>query len=154
MELRPLKKAEYPLLKEFLYLALYVHVGEDPFPRSILDKPELVIYYQEFGKKDDYAIAAVDGEKVIGIAWTRIMHDYGYVDDETPSLSIALLPEWRSKGIGRSMMERLLEDLRKRGYRKVSLSSQKENRSCNLYFSLGFTVQREDDEEFVMVKTL
>ena len=154
VSVRPMREEEYPLLKKFLYLALYVHKGEDPFPEDIIYKPELKIYYEEFGKKDDTCLVAEVDAKVIGAVWARIMHDYGYVDDETPSLSLSLVPEYRGRGIGTRLLLSAINVLRDKGYRQVSLSSQKENFSCAMYFKAGFTVHHEDEEEYVMVKDL
>ena len=49
---------------------------------------------------------------VVGAVWTRIMNDYGHVDDETPSFAIALYKDYRGKGIGTTMMLEMLELLR------------------------------------------
>lgn len=59
--------------------------------RKIIEQPELKLYYGGFGTGwADYCIVA-DGEgKVVGAVWTRIMNDYGHIDDETPSFAISL----------------------------------------------------------------
>lgn len=33
----------------------------------------------------------------IGAVWTRIMDDYGHVDDDTPSFAISLYKEYRGQ---------------------------------------------------------
>ena len=53
-------------------------------------------------------VAETDG-KVIGAVWVRIMNDYGHVDDETPSLSISLYKEYRSRGIGSRLMQEIMK---------------------------------------------
>lgn len=40
-EIREIKKEEYPLLRDFLYEAIFVPEGMEPPPRSILDTPQL-----------------------------------------------------------------------------------------------------------------
>ena len=43
---------------------------------SIIDRPELKIYYEDFGKgRTDYCIVAEDDGKVIGAVWTRMMDE-------------------------------------------------------------------------------
>ena len=43
---------------------------------SIIDRPELKIYYEDFGKgRADYCIVAEDDGKVIGAVWTRMMDE-------------------------------------------------------------------------------
>ena len=155
MILRSLRDDEKELLQDFLYEALFVPEGADPFPRSIIYKPELSIYYEEFGSKsdDNCIVAEVDG-KVVGAVWARIMDDYGHVDEETPSLAISLYEEYRGKGYGTAMMKKMLDILREKGYRKVSLSVQKANRAVRLYESLGFKVLIDKDDEYIMVREL
>ena len=48
---------------------------------------------------------ADDEGKVIGAVWTRIMNDYGHVDDDTPSFAISLYKEYRGQGIGTCLMK-------------------------------------------------
>ena len=130
-------------------------MGAEPFPRSIIYKPELSMYYEDFGSKaDDNCIVAEVDDKVVGAVWTRIMDDYGHVDDETPSLAISLYEEYRGKGYGTAMMKKMLEILKEIGYRKVSLSVQKANRAVRLYESLGFKVLIDKDDEYIMVREL
>ena len=82
------------------------------------------------------------------------MDDYGHVDDVTPSLSISLYKKYRNRGFGREMMKRMLALLKERGYKKASLSVQKENYACELYRDLGFETFRETQEEYIMIKYL
>lgn len=42
---------------------------------------------------------------IVGAVWVRIMDDYGHVDEETPSLAISILREYRHDGIGTKLME-------------------------------------------------
>ncbi len=152
MELRPLKDHEKELLKEFTYEAIYVPDGVDPPDRSILELPELAIYYENFGERDgDHCIAAEEDGKVIGAVWSRIMNDYGHVDDSTPSLAISLYKEYRGKGTGTSLVKEMLALLDKQGYAKASLSVQKGNYAVRMYNAVGFKTVEETDEEYIMV---
>ena len=150
--LRKLRKDETALLREFLYEAIFIPEGMEAPDRSIIDQPELAIYYDVFGKgkADNCIVAEVDG-RVVGAVWTRIMNDYGHVDDETPSFAISLYEEYRGKGIGTLMMRQMLELLRKQGYERVSLAVQKANYAVQMYENVGFKIVDENDEEYVMV---
>ena len=98
---------EYALLKDFLYEAIFIPEGVSPPDRSIITRPELAVYYEDFGNSPaDHCIVADNDGKVIGAVWTRIMNDYGHVDDETPSFAISLYKEYRGKGIGPILTER------------------------------------------------
>ena len=153
---RELRREEIPLLREFLYLSIYVPEGQPPLPREILDTPEFQVYVRNFGEEPhDCALVAEAEGQVVGAAWARIMEDYGHLDEHTPSLAIALLPSCRGQGWGEQLLQSLLELLQARGESGVSLSVQRENRrAVNLYRKLGFAVAVDKGEEYVMRKEL
>ena len=152
MELRELRYNETELLKDFLYEAIFIPEGVDPPPREIIEQPELKLYYEGFGTgRADYCIVADDGGNVIGAVWTRIMNDYGHVDDETPSLAISLYKAYRGQGIGTQLMEMILALLKEKGYERVSLAVQKANYAVRMYEKVGLKTVDENDEEFIMV---
>ena len=82
------------------------------------------------------------------------MHDYGYVDDETPSFAISLYKEYRGKGIGTALMRRMLGLLKEQGYKKASLAVQKANYAVRMYAAVGFRTVDENAEEYIMVRDL
>ena len=149
--IREIKTSESPLLDDFLYEAIYVPKGAAPPPRSILTAPELQVYTRRFGESDDdKCLVAEVGGTIVGAVWTRIMDDYGHIDDHTPSLAISLYKEYRGNGIGAAMMKALLDLLKKSGYKRVSLSVQKENFTVNLYRKVGFEIAADHGEEYIM----
>ena len=149
---RELRPNEYDLLKDFLYEAIYIPEGADPPDRSIIEQPELALYYEGFGNgKADHCIVAEDSGKVIGAVWTRIMDDYGHVKDDIPSFAISLYKEYRGKGIGTMMMRQMLQLLKTQGYKKASLAVQKENYAVKMYEKAGFKTVNENEEEYIMV---
>ena len=83
--------------------------------------------------------------------WTRIMDDYGYVDNDTPSFAISLYREYRGLGIGTQLMLKMLELLKKQGYKKASLAVQKANYAVKMYEKLGFRTVDENTEEYIMI---
>lgn len=152
MILRKLRDGETDLLKDFLYEAIFIPKGVEPPAREIIYQPELKIYYDDFGTgKADYCIVADDNGKVIGAVWTRIMDDYGHVDDDTPSFSISLYKEYRGQGIGTRMMREMLALLKEKGYKQASLAVQKANYAVRMYEKVGFKIVDENDEEYIMV---
>ena len=150
--IRTLRKGETDLLKDFLYEAIFVPEGAEPLARDIVELPELRVYTDDFGTwEGDNCLAADFGGKVAGAVWTRIMDDYGHVDDETPSLSISLYGEYRGQGIGSQLMVKMLELLKWQGYERVSLSVQKANRAVKMYEDVGFKTLVENAGEYIMV---
>ena len=149
--IRELKQKEINLLDTFLYEAIFIPEGVQAPSKDIIEHPDLQIYVADFGKKDDLCyVAEVDG-KVVGAVWTRIINDYGHVDDTTPSLSISLLKEYRNLGIGAELTKQLLLTLKEREYKQVSLSVQKINYAVSMYKKVGFEVVLENGEDYVML---
>lgn len=154
-KIREINSAEYPLLEDFLYEAIFIPQGVEPPPRSIINNDELQVYIKDFGEKpDDRCLAAEADGKVVGAVWVRIMEDYGHVDGETPSFAISLYKEYRGHGIGTALMVKMLELLRESGYKKASLAVQKENYAVKMYKKVGFEVVGENAEEYIMVCNL
>lgn len=73
------------------------------------------------------------------------------MDEDTPELAISLYKEYRGLGIGTELMKRMLELLRQKGYRKVSLAVQKDNYALHMYQKAGFQTIAEKEEEFILV---
>ena len=150
--IREIRKDEVELLKDFLYEAIFIPEGVTPPPRSILDQPELRVYIDDFGsRKWDHCLVADCNGKVVGAVWTRIMDDYGHVDDDTPSLAISLYEEYRGKGIGTQMMAKMLGLLKKQGFKRASLAVQKANYAVKIYERVGFQTVDENEQEYIMV---
>lgn len=150
--IRRMKQEEYPLLRDFLYEAIFIPEGVEPPPRSILDQPELQLYIEDFGSSvHDRAFVAESDGKVVGAVWVRIMDDYGHVDDDTPSFAISLYSEYRGNGIGTQMMRTMLDELKNAGYRQASLAVQKANYAVRMYKNTGFRIVDENEEEYIMV---
>lgn len=151
-KIREMKEAEYFLLKEFLYEAIFIPEGIAPPPKSIVEHPLLQIYIKDFGSKpDDKCFVAEADGKVVGAVWVRIIDDFGHIDDDTPSFSISLYKEYRNRGIGTEMMKQMLEWLAQKGYKKASLSVQKANYATKLYLKVGFEILEEKGDEYIML---
>lgn len=151
-EIRPLKQEEIPLLEEFLYQAIFIPPGLEPLSRSILKEPDLEMYIKDFGKQpDDWALVAEVDDRLVGAVWIRIMKDYGYFDDQTPSLSISFLPDFRGQGLGQQLMTAMLDLLKAKDYPSVSLSVSRDNPSVRFYQRLGFVTVEEREDDHLML---
>jgi hypothetical protein len=89
--LRELKQSEVKILDIFLYEAIFIPEGVEAPSKEIIKHPDLQIYVSDFGKKSDICYVAEVAGNIVGAVWTRIINDFGHVDDETPSLSISIL---------------------------------------------------------------
>ncbi|MBP2620357.1 N-acetyltransferase family protein [Streptococcus panodentis] len=152
LKIRPIEPDEIYLLEEFLYQAIFVPEGIPAPSRSILQDPDLQLYIKDFGARpDDWALAAEAEGQLVGAVWVRLMRDYGYYDDLTPSLSISLLPDHRRQGIGQQLMTAMLDLLRAQGYPRVSLSVSKDNPAARFYQRLGFVTVEERETDYLML---
>ena len=154
LEFHKIKDSEYNLLKEFTYLAIFIPEGVEPLHFSVVNHPEIKMYYHDFGKSDDLGVVAEYDNKVVGIAWVRIIPGYGHVDNKTPELSISVIPEYRNKGIGKLLLNNLFNLLVEEGYSKTSLSVQKANSAYHLYKKVGYRIIEEKEEDYIMLKEL
>lgn len=140
--IRPMTRAEFPLLSGFLYEAIFIPEGAAPPPRTVLLSPPL---------RDDRALVAEAAGRVVGAVWVRCGAGFGRVAEEVPELAVALDPACRGRGVGTRLLRAMLRLLADEGYPAVSLSVQKANPAVRLYRRLGFRVVREHPEEYVMV---
>jgi ribosomal protein S18 acetylase RimI-like enzyme len=156
--IREMEKMEFPLLGEFLFEAIFIPPGEEKPQRDILQFPELSCYFNDFGKASDHCLVAERQGMPVGAVWTRIFSEtekgFGYVDQETPELSMSVLREYRQQGIGGKLMEAMLSKLQSMGYRQVSLSVDKLNYASDWYPKFGFEEVAGDEHSVVMVKRL
>lgn len=113
------------------------------------------LYVKAWGRPGDTAtIALLDGFPV-GAAWFRLFNGaapgYGFVDEQTPELAVAVVPNARGKGVGRALLESLLDRARGGGYTAVSLSVDRENKGAiALYEQFGFVQVAETTDSFTL----
>ena len=114
-------------------------------------------YVIGWGRRGDRSVVAIDDFHPVGAAWYRIYTadapGFGFVDEETPELTIGVVPARRGKGIGSSLLDALLERARAEGFAGISLSVEKTSPAVHLYESRGFRAVREA-EDLVMAATL
>lgn len=158
IEIRPIRQEEYPLLKDFLYDAIYLPEGAVSPPREIIEQPELAVYIADFGQPDDLCLVAESYGHIIGAVWTRILageiKGYGNMDNHTPEFAISVKKDFRQQGIGCKLMQEMIALLKSNGYEKTSLSVNKDNYAYQMYQKLGFQVVKEQDEDYLMVLKL
>lgn len=153
--IREMTSSEYPLLDDFLYEAIFQPDEANLLPKTIIQKPELQVYIENFGQqKDDYCLCAEIDGKIVGAVWVRNIKGYGCIDDTTPEFAISLYKEYRGQGIGTALMRAMLAALKEAGYEKASLAVQKANYALKMYQKAGFEIVDENDQEYIMVHRL
>ncbi|GJD21024.1 GCN5-related N-acetyltransferase [Rivularia sp. IAM M-261] len=156
--IRSLTPSDKAFLWEMLYNALYVPPGAKPLPKEIIYSPELAKYVEAWQRNDMGFVAVLESSLLpIGAVWIRLFNSknpgYGYVNDETPELSIAVLPEYRKQGIGTQLITHLLDSI-KNVYPAISLSVSFSNPALRLYQRLGFEVAAQLNDSLIMKKEL
>ena len=156
--IREIHSDEIHLLEDFLYEAIYQPDGSNLLPRSIIEEPQISVYIDGWGEKDDLCLVAEVQDRIVGAVWTRILageiKGYGNVDDETPEFAISLFKEYRNQGIGTNLMKSMIGLLKEMGYQKTSLSVAKDNYASKMYKDLGFKVVNENEDDFLMLLQL
>jgi GNAT superfamily N-acetyltransferase len=141
ISLRPIVAADEPFLWEMLYLALYVSEGQPAFPREILQEPDIACYVQGWGRPGDWGLVACAANTPVGAIWLRQWlgeeKGYRYVCPSVPELSIALLPEYRNRGLGSRMINTVISMAHGK-YPGLSLSVVESSPARRLYECLGF----------------
>lgn len=151
--LREANRRDEPFLQEVLYEALFVPPGDPPLPRSVVDHPDLSRYVRGFpGRRGDVGlIAQSSAGDQIGAAWVRQLPSddpgYGFVDEETPELSVAVVAAWRGLGAGTALLTRLLTSTP-----RCSLSVDDRNRAVSLYERFGFEVVSSREHSLTMLR--
>jgi GNAT superfamily N-acetyltransferase len=117
---------------------------------AALADPMLERYHRDWGREGDAGVIAELDRQPVGAAWYRLFTaeqpGYGFVDEKTPELGIAVVPLHRRKGIGETLLRALMVQAREDGYQALSLSVAVHNRSRMMYERVGFEPVRVEAE--------
>jgi GNAT superfamily N-acetyltransferase len=147
--LRPIQQSDVRFLRDMLRHAYHWRLATDP---------ELPVYryVHNWGRRGDAGVVAFEGRNVYGAAWYRLFAadepGFGFVDERTPELTIAVVPSHRGHGAGAQLLDALLERAREDGFARVSLSAQPGQ--TRFYEAHGFRPAGERDGAATMVATL
>ncbi|MEG4584368.1 GNAT family N-acetyltransferase [Microcoleus sp. MOSTC5] len=143
--IRPLTQEDEPFLWQMLYEAAHMAEEGESTVQAVVNHPLIAKYVKNWGRENDLGFAAIElnGSQPVGAAWLRLFTEddkgFGWVDDTTPELAIAVLPEYTNQGVGTQLLARLLSAAQV-SYRSVSLSVRSSNRALSLYERSGFKV--------------
>ena len=115
-------------------------------------------YVDRWGRRGDTAVIGLEGATPVGAAWYRLYSaaepGYGFLDEETPELTIAVVPSRRHHGYGTVLLIELLDRARAAGHRAISLSVDRGNPAIELYERHGFREVGAQDGTVTMVAGL
>ncbi|MFV0538907.1 MAG: GNAT family N-acetyltransferase [Dysgonomonas sp.] len=157
--IRKIKDEEINILKDMLYEAIYQAEDKPLIPKDIIENPEINVYIENFGKKqDDHCLIAETDGKIVGAVWVRILADeikgFGNIDNQTPEFAISLFKEYRNRGYGTMLMKEMIGHLKNKGYNQASLSVNRDNYAVHMYQKLGFSIIKENKDDFLMLLDL
>jgi GNAT superfamily N-acetyltransferase len=146
---RPVGTSDVRFLRDMLRHAYHWRLAEDT------ERP-VYRYVRNWGRPGDAGVLALEGPHPYGAAWYRVFTadepGFGFVDERTPELTIAVVPSHRGKGAGKELLEALLDRARADGYEAVSLSTDRGQAAW--YERFGFETVGETPHAVTMLKRL
>jgi GNAT superfamily N-acetyltransferase len=114
--------------------------------------PTFAQYTSGWGRPGDGGFVAEEDGRVVGAVWWRLFTaegpGYGFVDERTPELGIAVWPGERGRGIGRTLLRAATAE-----HPRLSLSVEDGNRARALYESEGFVPVGRSGDGTIMLRT-
>jgi GNAT superfamily N-acetyltransferase len=157
--IRPAAQADGLFLGDMVVEAANWRPGGSRPRHEVLSSPEHGRYVSGWQRPGDAGFVATDGnDGAIGAAWYRMLPQdapgFGHVGTGVPELIIGVRPIWRAHGVGRALLQHLLDHARAKGFVRISLSVERGNFASTLYRSEGFAVTTAGPGRDTMVKRL
>ena len=122
---------------------------------TVMADPRYALYLAGWPRQGDYGLVA-EQDGPVGAAWyrtfTEASHGYGFVAEDGPELSIAVIAPRRHEGIGRRLLVDLIDASLAQGYSAISLSVIEDNPARRLYESAGFVLIEKHGTSWTMVR--
>jgi GNAT superfamily N-acetyltransferase len=145
-------RLDVPFLRSLLAFAYNWHVTHFETDISISH------YVDGWGRKGDTSVVAMEDGHSVGAAWFRLFPEdspgYGFLDAETPELTLVVVPTKQHLGIGEQLLDALVERARGEGYEALSVSVQRGDPDEERYIEHGFAEVREDGETLTLRRPL
>lgn len=157
--LRPAAQSDGSFLGDMVVEAANWRGGAPRARHEILASEDHRRYIAGWMRPADAGFVAIDADGVpVGAAWYRVLSrsdpGFGYIGTAVPELVIGVQPIWRSRGVGRALLSRLVAHARAQGHARLSLSVERDNFARTLYRSEGFVVTDELGDRHTMVHRL
>lgn len=153
---RPARTEDFTFLATMLgEAAVWRPDKPTPTAEQVMADPRYAPYLAGWERHGDYGLVA-EHDRPVGAAWyrtyTEATHGHGFVAEDVPELSIAVIPSRRHEGIGRRLLLGLIEASVAQGCRALSLSVAENNPARGLYDSAGFVLVEQHRHTCVMVR--
>ena len=123
--------------------------GPDNKPRELLPETLPDGYFEAFDRIDRDAnqllmIAEMNGRIIGTFHLTFLTYLAGAGKEDCQVESVHVAEEWRGKGIGKQMMNWAIDTAKRRGCRRVQLTTDKQRLDAHrFYLGLGFALSHE-----------
>ena len=122
-------------LRDMLRHAFYWRSG------GTVEDASLWRYVSGWGRRGDAA--------VVGL-FPRDEPGFGFVDEQTPEVAIAVVPSRRGRGIGSELLDSLVELAKEQGHSGLSLSVADESPAMHVFAKQGFEKVEQTDGSWTM----
>jgi ribosomal protein S18 acetylase RimI-like enzyme len=149
-ELYFLRSSEQKIVTDMLHYAYRL----DENSQTLQELPALSIYNDFYGlTAKDLGLYALLNHKIAGAIWTRRLNaehnSTAFVNENTPVMSVAVLPEFRGKGVGSFMMEQFLQEAATL-YDALSVNVLKDSKAIEFYKKFGFIKLQDSEQKSVV----
>jgi GNAT superfamily N-acetyltransferase len=145
-------RLDVPFLRSLLAFAYNWHIANFETEVSISH------YVDGWGRKGDSSVIAMEDGHSIGAAWFRLFPaespGYGFVDDDTPEMTIVVVPTKQQQGIGEQLLDALVSRAQGDGYPALSVSIRRGDPDEERLASNGFEPVREAGETVTLRRPL
>jgi GNAT superfamily N-acetyltransferase len=115
-------------------------------------------YVDGWGRPGDTALIAIEGGHRVGAAWFRLFRrsapGYGFVDDQTPEVTVVVVPSRQGQGIGKLLLHGLIDRARDDAYRALSVSVERGAADVAAFEGEGFERVGETDHAVILRRTI
>lgn len=158
---RQLREVEHDRLPIFMYNAV-IHPEDKLLETDVVYEEHYHKYIKDFGREGDFALVCEDDGRVSGIIWVRLFKEedksFGFVDENTPELTLSVLAGYNEQAIGKELIELLMNELKIRGVKQVSTSICENHEIFDVYTLVGFKeVERKNcgnDKRVTLVREI
>jgi ribosomal protein S18 acetylase RimI-like enzyme len=156
VQCRPAELGDFTFLATMLgEAAVWRPDKHTPTADEVMADPRYAMYLNGWPRQRDYGLIA-EHDGPVGAAWyrtyTEASHGHGFVAEDVPELSIAVIASRRREGIGRRLLVALMEASIAQGYRALSLSVAEANPARALYESAGFVLTGRHGTTCTMIR--
>lgn len=136
IQIRTATAGDADLLWRFLAIAAY-----EPDAERARSVPLVAAHLLGWPRPGDFGFMAEQAGQAIGAAWCRQFvaaeSPTFHIDDHTPELSIAVVPQARGQGVGEALLKAIAAESGARG-QAICLNVRHDNPAIGLYERVGF----------------